>query len=245
MTRIRVVILIILTLIYKLEVYGAVEIDISVITNSRWRLEGYYNSGSCYSSNPLSPSVLFEQSVGKNIGVLINYQFIPLAINSPDCYKFILNNESYWLRQELKFNDNRLKIGVAVNLFTHPKAGSVCLRLFGGTSLNTLLKRDLKITVTPKVSVEDPPSQGTEPSLREGRRDSYNYGITYIFGCQVLWKKSFTRRLSFVSSLKYDYSDYEGTTVNGVSASNISYFKINFNQMMAIAFGINYIVNKR
>ena len=107
MTRIRVVILIILTLIYKLEVYGAVEIDISGITNSRWRLEGYYNSGSCYSSNPLSPSVLFEQSMGKNVGILINYEFIPVAINSPDCYKFEFNNQSYWLRQELKFNDNR------------------------------------------------------------------------------------------------------------------------------------------
>jgi hypothetical protein len=111
--------------------------------------------------------------------------------------------------------------------------------------LNTLLNKDLKITVTPKVSVEDPPSQGTEPSLREGRRDRCNYGMTYIIGFQVLWIKSFAKRLCFVSSLKYDYSDYEGTTVNGVSASNISYFKINFNQMMAIAFGINYIVNKR
>ncbi len=244
MIRIRVVIFLLLTLIYKLEVYGAVEIDINVLTNSRWRLEGYYNSGSCYSSSSLSLSVLFEQSVGKNMGVLIDYQFIPVAVNSPDCYKFIFNNESYWLRQELKFNDNRLKIGMALNLFTHPKVGVVCLRLFGGTSLNTLLKRDLKIAVTPKVSVEDPPGQGTEPSLREGRRDRYNYGLTYIIGFQVMWKKSFAKRLCFVSSLKYDYSDYEGTTVNGVSASNISYFKINFNQMMAMTFGINYIVNK-
>jgi len=220
--------------------YGAVGVSMNYITSGLWRLDGYYNDGYSFTSVPVSPSINWDVDIKNNFKLILDYQLLPVSVVSPDCYKSSYNGTHYWVRQRLSFTDHRIKLGVGVKVIQGEKLGVLSLRVYGGTSLNSLLKREIDIKVTPEASIIDRSAASAQPVLEKSRKESYNFGFTSIFCVEWAWEKQINTRLGLRASCKFDYADYDDRLYYPDTAVDLKYFLLKYNRMVSLSTGINF-----
>ena len=76
-------------------------INVNLIGHGCWRLEGIYNNDIA-SSKPVSPSV-FRVSVLESDRLVLDYQYLPVSITSPDCYQYNYNGTQFWFLTAVEF----------------------------------------------------------------------------------------------------------------------------------------------
>ncbi len=220
-------------------VYGSIGINVNLIGYGRWRLEGIYNNGYCFTSKPVSPSVYLEKKLGGRIGLVLDYQYLPVSITSPDCYQYNYNGTQFWFRQRLSFTDNRIKLGFVFSIFCNPKLGEVTLGVYSGTSLTTLIKEGLTIEMEDAPSRVNPSSTGSAPLLLSSQKEFFRFGYTSLFSTSLSWMIPLNRKLDLMVAFKYDYVDYQEETSYPNKYSSKE-FLIRYNQTLAASLGIVY-----
>ena len=220
-------------------VYGSIGINVNLIGYGRWRLEGVYNNGYCFTAKPVSPSVFLEKKLGGRIRLVLDYQYLPVSITSPDCYQYNYNGTPFWFRQRLSFTDSRIKLGLVFSIFCNPKLGKVTLGIYSGTSLTTLIKEGLTIEMERALSRVNPSSTGSAPLLLGGQKEFFRFGYTSLFSTCLSFMSPLNRRFDLMVSMKYDYVDYQEES-SYPSTYSLKKFLIRYNQMLAASLGIVY-----
>ena len=240
MLNCKIIVLLLVKMFINSSSYGAIGVSVNYITTGLWRLDGYYNDGYGFTSVPLSPSLSWDLDIKEKFKLIVDYQLLPVSVVSPDCYKSSYNGTHYWVRQRLGFTDHRIKLGVGVDVIQGEKLGVFSFRVYGGTSLNTLLKGEIDIKVAPEASVIDRSAASAQPVLEKSRKERYYFGFTSIFCVEWAWEKQISMRLGLRAACKFDYADYDDRLYYPDTAVDLKYFLIKYNRMVAISTGINF-----